>query len=70
MSVEGNARSSQIMRNVESGHYHKIRKFFGYGSIPEDRPNWDMRVARHGQALQQITNNNTSNKNGINKYKG
>tara|TARA_B100001093_G_C26242147_1_gene764850 strand:+ start:302 stop:511 length:210 start_codon:yes stop_codon:yes gene_type:complete len=36
MSIAKNARASQIMRNVKSGHYINNGKFAGFGSIPED----------------------------------
>ena len=36
MSIAKNARSSDIMNKIKSGHYINNNKFAGYGSIAED----------------------------------
>jgi hypothetical protein len=54
MSIAKNARTSQIMRNIESGHYVGNKRFQGYGTLPEDIPSWDYRARRHGQVLAKL----------------
>lgn len=51
MSIAKNARTSQIMRNIESGYYVGNKRFQGYGTLPEDIPSWDHRARRHGEVL-------------------
>ena len=44
MSIAKHARCSQIIRNVENGHYVRNNKFRGYDPNTEiDRPSWDFR---------------------------
>ena len=40
MSIAKNARSSDIMNKIKSGHYINNNKFAGYGSIAEDSLCW------------------------------
>ena len=45
MSIAGNARCSQILRDMEKGKYVNNSKFRGYDPAnEEDRPSWDHRV--------------------------
>ena len=54
MSIAKNARTSQIMRNIESGYYVGNKRFQGYGTLPEDIPSWDHRARRHGEVLAKV----------------
>ncbi|NDG51937.1 MAG: hypothetical protein EBY39_02775 [Flavobacteriia bacterium] len=58
MNVAKCTRNSQIMRNIQNGHYVSNQKFRDYGELECDRPSWDMRVRRQGKQLQNIENKN------------
>jgi len=64
MNVAKCTRNSQIMRNIENGHYIGNKRFQGYGTLPEDIPSWDYRARRHGAVLAKLDQQKKSQKKG------
>ena len=50
MSVAKNARASQVMNNMKSGHYQKQGKCADFGSVPEDSIYYQSLLAQKADA--------------------